>query len=861
MDNTRDREVTVVVDDGGVLARWADWHARTRRMAVAALGRTGAPPMMFATDEVLVHRGDRDLIEELVRMGAVVVPERPLLPPPDGVRPRQLAEDFPLPVKLRFPQSPRGDRAVDTLTELMRRRDDLRGEATFTSPEAATLAYIVARYAAEGRRIGLNVLGSPAALPLSSAEEGDGADPFDWDAFKRARIVEAWQLVESRRAIGSVEPVVWIAILDGGFWLDPAGVPLGQPSDFGAGVPQVNLIDEGANASGTNPVNCENGDCPWHGNHVASAATAGVGNKIGAAGSGGTVARPIFFRSRMTKDETLRCLKYCTAWGIDILNMSFKFECVEFFFDTSGWNDAFTFAIANGVVPVAAAGNQGRDLPDYNIRPATRTPGAITVGALDGDNAAGYSNYGSSISIWSPAILPVTQDDAPNLSLSSGTSIAAPIVSGVAAMMRAVNPGLNAIAIRQIMIDTGRPGTGRVSKALDAYAAVLAAMGNRLDDFYEPNDTRQSARELSRIGPNLLGPAFSGLATRSGAGDDDWWRFTVTEFTQATIRAECYPRLGPQLVELSPDDPNSAVMEDIAESHGGGVTTFTGILAPDTYRIRISGNRPSLYELKVTTKPARLTADQFETNDSFDAAAALIFKPRTGLNIVWREWGPGTFRATLHQRFNYITGAAVMDVDYFRLEVPRRSVFSIPTVKLFDCDAPVTAELYNDAQVLLNQWPPTRGPLEIQPPGESICYLKISSPTPTRYRIAVYLGLDEDIIPGPHQRPFELFPPWWIHDPLRLVERITDYYVDVGADRALGDRLVFQNPGQPVAIDLVDTAGNVVRSARPSATGGIELDVRGLDRAGYLVRVTRTALPADSGRAKPLNLRLAPPIG
>jgi hypothetical protein len=178
-DKPDDREATIVVDDTGVLARWADWHARARKLPVAAIGRASNPLTMFAANEVLVHHGDQPLVQELVRMGAVVVPDRPLLPTPDAVRPRQLTGEFPLPMKLRFPEPPRVDRAEETLTELMRRHDAGRGEMIVTSPAAASLACIVARYAGEGRRIGLNVLGKSEALPLSSAIEGDGASPFD----------------------------------------------------------------------------------------------------------------------------------------------------------------------------------------------------------------------------------------------------------------------------------------------------------------------------------------------------------------------------------------------------------------------------------------------------------------------------------------------------------------------------------------------------------------------------------------------------------------------------------------------------------------------------------------------------------
>ena len=104
----------------------------------------------------------------------------------------------------------------------------------------------------------------------------------------------------------------------------------------------------------------------------------------------------------------------------------------------------------------------------------------------------------------------------------------------------------------------------------------------------------------------------------------------------------------------------------------------------------------------------------------------------------------------------------------------------------------------------------------------------------TREPISVEMDVDESIIPGPHQRPFEPFPPWWIDNPLRLVERVTDYYVQVGAERALGDRIVRQRPSQPVAVDLVDAAGAVVRTARPTPSGGLGAGHTGSGAGGIL---------------------------
>ena len=105
-----------------------------------------------------------------------------------------------------------------------------------------------------------------------------------------------------------------------------------------------------------------------------------------------------------------------------------------------------------------AAGNDGEELPDYNVQPATRTPGVITVGALDSsDQARSDSNYGSSVDIWAPGDnIPVApDDDNPNGTYSNGTSAAAPIVSGVVAMLRYLDPSIDSVADRAGLLAAG----------------------------------------------------------------------------------------------------------------------------------------------------------------------------------------------------------------------------------------------------------------------------------------------------------------------------------------------------------------------------------------------------------------------
>jgi hypothetical protein len=181
--------------------------------------------MLFVADEVLVGREERELVAELKRLGARVVRPEPIGEPPPEIRDRlgrpERTGPFPMPVRLRFPEPPAIDDAIARLESLYRKHEPECGPVTVTSDAAARVAAVVAGFAAEGRSIGLNVLATPFALPLATAAEGGsqagGSSPFAWPSFSgKSRIVQAWQVVESVRAVRSV-PVVWIAILDGGF--------------------------------------------------------------------------------------------------------------------------------------------------------------------------------------------------------------------------------------------------------------------------------------------------------------------------------------------------------------------------------------------------------------------------------------------------------------------------------------------------------------------------------------------------------------------------------------------------------------------------------------------------------------------
>ena len=204
------------------------------------------------------------------------------------------------------------------------------------------------------------------------------------------------------------------------------------------------------------------GDPYFHGTHVGGIIGATRDNGIGMDGIAGAVQlmgiRVVPNGDEHDKDVALG-IRYAVDNGAQIINMSFGKRVSP---ERKLVEDAIRYAEKKGVLIVNAAGNEGTDIdsePHYpspfHMKGNTRASNMITVGASGATEAglvAPFSNYGiQTVDVFAPGVAIYATIPGNKYSPLSGTSMATPVVAGIAALLKSYYPELTAKQLKFII--------------------------------------------------------------------------------------------------------------------------------------------------------------------------------------------------------------------------------------------------------------------------------------------------------------------------------------------------------------------------------------------------------------------------
>ncbi|NQX86988.1 MAG: S8 family serine peptidase [Flavobacteriaceae bacterium] len=205
-----------------------------------------------------------------------------------------------------------------------------------------------------------------------------------------------------------------------------------------------------------------------HGTHVAGIIAATRNNGIGMNGVANHVeimtVRTVPNGDEYDKDVAL-AIRYAVDNGAKVINTSFgKFYSSH----PEKVIDAIIYAGENDVLIINAAGNDHVDIDKTNVYPNDVRNGSevseafLTVGALapkyGSEIVARYSNYGQvNVDIFAPGSKIYSTFPENEYKAINGTSMAAPAVAGIAALIRSQFPKLSAADVKNVILESGLP--------------------------------------------------------------------------------------------------------------------------------------------------------------------------------------------------------------------------------------------------------------------------------------------------------------------------------------------------------------------------------------------------------------------
>jgi thermitase len=515
--------------------------------------------------------------------------------------------------------------AGDAAAAVRAQGDEIEGE-TATHAVVVRLhagAALEARLAAY-RASGKVVFAEPNYIARATlASPTDPSFGTQW-AFPKIKAVDGWGIFPGSYATtgGAV-----VAVVDTG--IDATHPDLSGRVDTADGAGCVNTANACSNGNSSKD---DNG----HGTHVAGIVGASTNNGVGVAGT--AFSSPIIPVKVLDASGSgsyaaiINGITWAANHGARVVSLSLG---------GTGYSqslcDAVTNAIAHNVLVVAAAGNNGSSQAFY---PAA-CPGAVGVAATDSnDGSASFSNFGApdvfisapGVSIYSTCVATTSNCGNSAYATMSGTSMATPFVSGLAALLFGQNTGRTPADVKTIL-RTSADHVGNVTYGNDPAGLCTGCWHNwygygRINVFRALGGTTTPA-------PPPVAAALSSVAVSPPS-------VTGGNSSTGTVTLSAGAPSGGAVVSLASSNSSAAVPSSVTVAPGATTATFsiTTTTVPSATGATITATYSGVSKTASLTINAAAVAADFTLAAS--PATLSVGRFSTGRYSVTIGWGVGT---------------------------------------------------------------------------------------------------------------------------------------------------------------------------------------------------------------------------
>ena len=524
-------------------------------------------------------------------------------------------------------------------------------------------------------------------LAIDPAQEPDFRD--QWGLHNTGQAIDGIDLVSGTSDIDidglealrvrTGKPEIVVAVIDDGVDLDhPELVDRAWTNPGEAGALATNGVDDDDNGL-IDDVHgwdfCHDDDSlhdpnkDGHGTHVAGTIAASL-NANGVVGvAPGIKIMALKFLEEGNEDcgtdaQAIDAIDYAASFGVPIINASWG---------GTGQNDVLDQAILDShALFVAASGNAGRDLdaPNVAFYPAeSAAPNVLTVGAIDQNgDLAEFTNYGATaVDLVAPGtnILStypqVSGCSAPCYAWMAGTSMAAPHVTGTAALVLSGPSLMSTAALRAHLL----------ARAVPLAQASCYSVTGRIVNAY---------RAVTSAGPTAMPPCTFRFDTGSiiGSGISTTVSWPAATNPTTGMKYVVWRRRDGSSWSTIATQSGRAVRQTLAFGTAYKFATRTrtagGLLGPIAYGQYVE---PTLYQ--ESTSAARYSGRWLTSSSSTYSGGKVRMSTQSGAYVEFRRSamtiavvgrrGPSSGKARI-----YVDGVLTATIDLYRSSIRSRTV-------------------------------------------------------------------------------------------------------------------------------------------------------------------------------------------